>query len=176
MLDITISGLYEASLWAPTHTKVISIVDPTTKVFECDVPHHVERFHDIEVPLEGYQHPTLQNIENILEFSKTFTDTDKVLIHCHAGVSRSTATAILVLIQHGMGIKEAFEKVYSIRDCMNPNVMIINYGDTLLECNGELSDYYNKWSADNRIEYGRFGGQTWDSNTDAMKNILQMFK
>jgi hypothetical protein len=59
---------------------------------------------------------------------------------------------------------------------MNPNVMIINYGDTLLECNGELSDYYNKWSADNRIEYGRFGGQTWDSNTDAMKNILQMFK
>jgi hypothetical protein len=54
MLDITISGLYEASLWAPTHTKVISIVDPTTPVFECDVPHHVERFHDIEVPLEGY--------------------------------------------------------------------------------------------------------------------------
>jgi predicted protein tyrosine phosphatase len=136
----------------------------------------IEDEKTIEVPLEGYQHPTLQNIENILEFSKTFTDTDKVLIHCHAGVSRSTAIAILVLIQHGMGIKEAFEKVYSIRDCMNPNVMIINYGDELLECNGELSDYYNKWSADNRKEYGRFGGQTWDSNTDAMKNILQMFK
>lgn len=176
MFEIKISGLYEASLWAPTHTKIISIVDPTTNVFGSNNPHHIERFHDIEIPLDGYQHPTLQNIENILEFSKTFTDTDKVLIHCHAGVSRSTAVAILVFIQYGMNIKDAFDKVFEIRDCMDPNKMILSYGDTILNCNGELNEYYNKWSTDNRIEYGRFGGQTLSSGTTAMKDILQMFK
>lgn len=173
MFKLTVTGISEAALYAPSHTKIIGIIDPNTKPIETDKPYHVEYFHDIEIFLNGYQRANIKNVEQILNFSKTFTDDDNVLIHCHAGISRSTAIAILVLVQHGMSIEDAFDHVYEIRDCMSPNSLLIEFGDCLLDCDGELAHHYYEWIDKEKIKYERFAGQ---NNTQHMKDILKMFK
>jgi predicted protein tyrosine phosphatase len=66
--------------------------------------HHVQTFHDSTF---GKHSPTHKDIENILKFSSK--NTGQILIHCHAGMSRSTSTAIGVLIQRGVDPFEAFD-------------------------------------------------------------------
>lgn len=173
MFGLKVTGFYEAGLYAPSHTKMIGLIDPNTKPVETNIQYHVEQFHDISGYSPSHEIPRYHNIENVLNFSKTFTDDDKVLIHCHAGISRSTAIAILVLIQHGMTIENAFDHVYNIRDVMNPNVTILEIGDIILDLDGKLVEYYYDWAKNRDIRYKSFNGQ---SSTQDMKNILSMFK
>jgi predicted protein tyrosine phosphatase len=158
---LTISGIYEAGLWEDTHTKIIGIVDPLSKRVHTTKPYHVEEFHDIDEAIERFIPATIENVENTLNFSKSFTDDDKVLIHCQAGISRSTAMAILVLIQHGSSIEDAFKIVYDVRPVMNPNKLLLNFGDSVLNLGGELVNYYEKWAIEKKTSYTKFAGQTW---------------
>jgi len=176
MFELKITGIYEASCCANLCTKIIGVIDPNTQHIDTDNPYHIERFHDIPIEFTGFIAPSVQHIQNILNFSKDFTDNDKVLIHCHAGVSRSTAVALLICIQHGMTIEESFDYVYNVRDFMHPNNLIIQYGDELLGLDGKLIDYYDKWLYDKGMRYGVFAGQSSNTNTQAMKDILAMFK
>jgi predicted protein tyrosine phosphatase len=160
MFKVTVSGISEATLWEPTHTKIIGLLEPskTVHAVKTTKPYCLERFHDIERPLGRYVHPTIDNVERILDFSKDFTEDDKILIHCQAGISRSTATCILVLVQHGMSIKEAFDHTLSIRKIMNPNSLLLEYGDTLLKCDGAIVKHYSKWVVEEKVKYTRFAG------------------
>ena len=104
----------------------------------------IVEFNDVEDPNDEYC-PKIEHIYRILNFSKDFNDTDKVLIHCFAGRRRSTATAIGILIQHGMTIEDAFEHCYKIRPIMLPNRLILQLMDDALDLKGDLADYGNKW-------------------------------
>src|SRR5579864_4701993 len=70
-------------------------------LFESFQPHtRLElKFDDVTVPSRFYVAPTHEDIECILEFGKTVTKDDTLLVHCHAGISRSTAAAALILLQ-----------------------------------------------------------------------------
>ena len=109
-----------------------------------DKPYHVQRFHDI---LAGPGAPTLQDIKEILEFTGKLNHTDKLFVHCHAGISRSTALAIGVLIQHGYSIPAAFKYVEEDRPVLSPNATIITYLDELLDLEGELKSYFTQWKS-----------------------------
>ncbi len=63
-----------------------------------------------------------------------------LLIHCHAGVSRSTASAALILAQSrpDRPAREALEAVSQIRPRAWPNLRILEFGDELLGRNGEI--------------------------------------
>jgi predicted protein tyrosine phosphatase len=50
-------------------------------------------FHDIAEEREGYQAPSLAQMESILRFVGDWDRKGAMLIHCWAGVSRSTASA-----------------------------------------------------------------------------------
>lgn len=179
MFQLKITGLVEAHFFAPQMTKMIGIVDPNTNVPPLPIPYHVEKCHDImadEMSLDltiQYKVPSRENLERILEFSKTFEDDDRVLIHCHAGISRSTATAIAVLIQHGMSVPDAYDHAFSIRPHMNPNTLIIGFADDLLGCNGELVAYHRYWLEEKQIQPESFAGQNVaNTEIDAMKALL----
>jgi predicted protein tyrosine phosphatase len=62
------------------------------------------------------------------------------LIHCHAGVSRSTAAAALILAQAGPDrpARAVFDLVSSIRPRAWPNLRILELGDALLGRDGEI--------------------------------------
>ena len=101
-----------------------------------------------ECPRPGMQHaPKMKDIRNVLHFTETFTDEDKVLIHCHAGLCRSTAVAFLALVQHGMTAEQAMDKVVEVRPnpSVCPNILIVRLGDFILEQNGVLIRFMTDW-------------------------------
>jgi predicted protein tyrosine phosphatase len=63
----------------------------------------------------------------------------RLLIHCHAGISRSTAAAATLLAQFHPGREdEAFGEVARVRPWSWPNSRMIEFADALLERGGDL--------------------------------------
>lgn len=80
-----------------------------------------------------------EDLQVLLEFSKNLTMNDKLLVHCSAGISRSTAVATGILCQHGLSPTHALNKVFSIRRAANPNTHVIALMDQILKLNDELN-------------------------------------
>lgn len=147
-MNIAICGIDEAPYilkkWA---TKTISLLDPGMafpKPKPADV-HLIVNFDDVDFNKADKIMPQMAHVEQILDFSGSFTPTDRVLIHCHAGISRSTAIAIGILIQHGFTVDDAFKKVQAVRRILWPNSLIISYIDYKLDLNDHLIDYVHHW-------------------------------
>lgn len=98
------------------------------------------------MPMEGNVHPTVEHLKQVFAFTQHLSDDDRLLVHCYAGQSRSTACALAVLIQHGMDFREAFDRVSVMRSIMLPNALIVHLTDEYFGLNGEfdqlLKDYY----------------------------------
>src|SRR5712672_2251902 len=112
-------------------THVLSILDPDMPdppAFASFSPHRrlALRFHDIIETRPNCLAPQQADVERLLAFGHELIEglPAHLLIHCHAGVSRSTASAALILAQ--------------IRPRAWPNLRILEFGDELLGRNGEI--------------------------------------
>lgn len=130
MFELKISDIFEAvklsQEWA-THT--ISVVDPGIE--DCGI--------DIKLPIVSPNHK-LRRYYFILDFTAPLTSADKLLVHCQAGISRSTAVACGVLCQHGLSPSEAIPFVLSIRPQAQPNLHVLRLFDEILGLEGKLFD------------------------------------
>src|SRR4051794_12678769 len=103
----TICGIPElGSHYESGVTHVLSILDPEwpePPEFEEYAPHRRIglRFHDIIDPLPGRCAPTRNDVAPLLAFGHELRDAETchLLVHCHAGISRSTAATALILAQ-----------------------------------------------------------------------------
>ena len=92
-------------------------------------------FDDIEEEsvasiMAGYVAPSDDDIAQIVTFAQTIEPDDRVLIHCAQGISRSTAAAMIVLMERGATEDEALAEVKRIRLCARPNaLMLAIYGE-----------------------------------------------
>jgi predicted protein tyrosine phosphatase len=162
--------------WA---TKTLSLLDPDLRdVEQPNSYRHIGFFNDITHPIYGWVMPTMAHFLACMNFSLDFKDDDNVLIHCHAGVSRSTAIAIAVLIQHGMNVNDAVDKIFEVRDCMWPNATLISLADVHFGLGGSLIDHVKLWKMEQetkliivRSEADRLALET--SKTE-MKNWLKL--
>ncbi len=87
---------------------------------------------------------TRPQIERILAFTQQLKRGDRLLIHCHAGVSRSTAVACGVLCQHGLTAQYALERVLELRPMASPNGHILRLMDEVLALNGGLQRWQRR--------------------------------
>ena len=127
----------------PTH--IISIVNEAGGDFGASVidrqhgDHFIFSFHDVEDDQSSdYVVPTRKDIKDILEVAAQVPADGRLLVHCTAGKSRSTAVAIGILIQNGMAPQEAFDWMKAHRPAMFPNRLMIEYVDDYLGLGGEL--------------------------------------
>ena len=75
-----------------------------------DTPHgidparhlHIE-VDDVPAPFAGDIVPTMEHIQKILEFSSGWDRQGPMIVHCYAGVSRSTAAALVILCHYNPG-------------------------------------------------------------------------
>lgn len=102
------------------------------------------QFHDIDVVPGGpwanlFRAPTMQDVEAILRFGEEIQG--GLLIHCQAGISRSTAAAaVLVAARLGPGRElEAAELIRRVRPIAWPNRLLVAHGDDVLGLEGRLS-------------------------------------
>jgi len=128
-------------------THVLSILDPDMldpPAFAAFAPHRRLglRFHDIIETRPNCLAPQKADVERLLTFGRELIEEAPahLLIHCHAGVSRSTASAALILAQTrpNRPALEALEAVSQIRPRAWPNLRILEFGDELLGRNGEI--------------------------------------
>lgn len=180
MFELKISGIYEASRWVTNGwaTHVISLVDPSTHIdFKCD-NHLILKFHDVESQvMDEWVLPSEQHVDAILEFTKNIPDNTKLLVHCHQGLSRSTAAAIGVMLQKGMDPESAYLYVESVRDILLPNGLITQILDDKFQLNGALVELVmseRKKHMQKRMDVSIDANSP--ENLVAMKKILESLK
>lgn len=129
--------------------QVLSILDPGIRApaFGPGIEHLTLHFDDVEEGdiLEGDVAATSRDIERGLAFVRNDTN---VLVHCFAGVCRSTAFALGVMIQRGMTVKEAYAHLEDIRPQAWPNSLVLSHIDKHLGLNGKLVDFNVTWRLD----------------------------
>ena len=144
----TICGLDEL----PGHgavgvTHVLSILDPQWPVpeaFEAYGAHEkLElRFNDVIEETPGEIAPQRADVERLLAFGRDLVaePDPHLLVHCHAGVSRSTAAMLLMLAQaHPDREADALAaELLRIRGKAWPNLRIVELGDEQLGRDGTL--------------------------------------
>jgi predicted protein tyrosine phosphatase len=151
---LTICGLDELeqhSARAVTH--VLSIVDPDCpdpEAFRAYDSHHrtILRFHDVIEPFDGVVMPEKGDVEAILSFGDSLARgaaqrhaTGHLLVHCHMGISRSTAAMAMLLAQTYPDQDEdaIFDRLVNIRPQAWPNSRMIVFADRLLSRKGRLT-------------------------------------
>jgi predicted protein tyrosine phosphatase len=145
---LTICGLDELpGLAEGGVTHVLSILDPewpAPAAFARFAPHRrLElRFHDVVDPAPAWVAPSSGDVERLLAFGRELdgAPAPHLLIHCHAGVSRSTACALLILAQADpqRPAAELLAAVVRLRPRAWPNLRLIELGDARLGRGGAL--------------------------------------
>jgi len=144
---LTICGLDELgdhSARGVSH--VLSILDPEwpePEAFWAFDPHMrtTLHFHDAIVAAPGIVLPQRQDVEAILSFGRDVgEDLRHLLIHCHAGISRSTAAMAMILAQAFPHESEdaIVDRLVGIRPQAWPNSLMIGFADDLLGREGRL--------------------------------------
>ena len=97
------------------------------------------KFEDV-LDAKDYYAPSPEHVQTILEWGSRLPSDAVLLVHCEAGVSRSTATALALLVQErGVDqIDQCVEYLLSVRPQACPNPLITLYADQQLGCGGRL--------------------------------------
>lgn len=147
---LTICGLEELeSHSARGVTHVLSILDPgwaDPDVFGRYDAHHrtTIRFHDAIEPEPHLVLPQRADVEAILGFGRDLeaagTGEAHLLIHCHMGISRSSAAMTMLLAQAHPDEEEndIMEQIRQIRPIAWPNLRMISFADELMGRDGKL--------------------------------------
>jgi predicted protein tyrosine phosphatase len=150
-ITIRVGGLHtidtDLPAFKPTH--LIGILDPTMpepggyRHIAPDTDRTLLRYLDREVerelsPLPEHVETKLAVIERAV--AAVGKGPVRLFIHCHAGASRSTATAYLALArQYGPAEAEAaFAELLKITNKPWPNRRVVEFGDALLGGRGRL--------------------------------------
>ncbi|RCK52469.1 protein tyrosine phosphatase [Thalassospira profundimaris] len=151
---LTICGIEEL----PDHaerkvTHILSILDPERpdpETFGAYTPHErtVLRFHDIIEDRPGMEMPRRDHVEKVLAFGEELAkscdlrEDGHLLVHCHMGVSRSTASMVMLMAQAQPEVSEddLFKRLAVIRPQAWPNSVMIAYADELLGRDGRFTE------------------------------------
>ena len=138
----TVRGIQDAAVLAPYFPSVITAGPSQSEVRWSHPNHCVEKFGDTE-DISSVWAPKFEQVQRLVKFgAKT---NEPILIHCHAGISRSTATAIGVSIARGIAPKEAIEKLAEIHPADQwfcPNGLVLDHIETYFGLkSGSLADF-----------------------------------
>jgi predicted protein tyrosine phosphatase len=145
---LTICGLEELDAHgAAGVSHILSILDPDwpePAAFRAFDPHlrTTLYFHDAIEPGPGIVLPAKADVETILAFGRDLgQDLRHLLIHCHAGISRSTAAMAMILAQAFPQLSEAeiVDRLFAIRPQAWPNSRMIGFADELLGRDGRFT-------------------------------------
>ena len=154
-----ICGLDEMGTYRARATHLISISDPDS---EDEMPalglpkqkrlvlkfHDLDRIDDAETGFDGRRQvaPKEADVRKALAFASRLASLDYLLIHCHQGISRSTAMGFAVLCQAHPEISEKtlLSQIIRIRPEAVPNKLIVKYADKILRRKGRMIRALNR--------------------------------
>lgn len=148
MSRIIISGLAEVPALIQKHSPshLVTLLDPATMI-ETPAGLAPERHlklgvNDIAEPTEGLIPPDENAVLRLLAFGRTWDETAPMLIHCWAGISRSTASAFALACERSPDTDE-FAIAMAMRRAAahaSPNRRIVALADDMLGRRGRMVD------------------------------------
>ena len=124
--------------------RMISILGPETPHRRFDGVSHSDHlqmtFNDVAAATDGMMSPGASDVETLLHFVRRWDKASPLLVHCWAGVSRSTAAAYIA--QCALNPRaDAFKLAQDLRDISpsaTPNRMMVAFADELLGRDGRM--------------------------------------
>ena len=104
-------------------------------------PQRVLTFDDIAAPMDNWVVAEEYHVRSALVFARQW-DQPSLLIHCHAGMSRSPAIALAILADWlGEGREdEAVKELIKVAPLCTPNMLVVKISDRVLGRAGRLVD------------------------------------
>lgn len=123
---------------------VVSLLDPETPfpvIKEVGDRHLRLEVHDIEDDEEGMDRLCEMRTKRILDFVGLWDRKQPILIHCYAGISRSTATAYITACLHNPNADEhaIAQALREASPTATPNRRFVALADAALGRNGRMS-------------------------------------
>ena len=126
----------------PSHVLTL-MVEPFVPTPESILPERHLRIsvHDVTEPADGIVCPGHSHIADLLSFARGWDRSSPFLVHCWAGISRSTAAAFIVLCDlHGAGHEQQIAETLRFHaPYAQPNRLMIRHADQLLGRGGQMN-------------------------------------
>ncbi|MDP9025921.1 MAG: dual specificity protein phosphatase family protein [Candidatus Eremiobacteraeota bacterium] len=122
---------------------IVSIGDPGEAMPAAIVRSRKRRlrlsFYDLDH--EARESPQVDHVRELINFVKTVKADDRLLVHCYAGISRSTASLAIIftVLYPELDHDVIFEAVHAIRPEAWPNKRMIAFADDILNCGGRFT-------------------------------------
>jgi predicted protein tyrosine phosphatase len=95
---------------------------------------------DISEPLDGHILPAEQHVRKLIDFAKSWNRNEPLVIHCHAGVSRSTAAAFIIAcaLAPSRPETEIADAIRRASHTATPNRRMVAIADAMLKRAGRM--------------------------------------
>jgi predicted protein tyrosine phosphatase len=102
--------------------------------------HLLLRLDDIAEPIDGYTVPGEQHVAELLTFVRAWDRAAPLVIHCYAGVSRSTAGAFVsaCALNPRRAEVEIAKDIRRLSPTATPNILIVHLADRILGRDGRM--------------------------------------
>jgi predicted protein tyrosine phosphatase len=147
-MTIIVCGLSDvaAVLAARRPSHLVTLLDPASMIATpegLDAARHLKlSVNDIAEPAEGLVVPSEQVVADLLAFAAAWDESAPMLVHCWAGVSRSTASAFVIACERNPGADERLiaGAMRQAAPHASPNRRIVALADDLLGRRGRMVD------------------------------------
>jgi predicted protein tyrosine phosphatase len=98
------------------------------------------QLHDINAPMDGYVAPQIEHVEQLIAFVQRWPRETALVMHCYAGVSRSSAAAFVTICALSPASDEQAIAAALRRasPTATPNIRIVAIADHLLARRGRM--------------------------------------
>ena len=112
-----------------------------------ETPHGIEPFNhlrlainDITEPQEGMVHPGAEHVADLIRFAASWNSRGPLVVHCWAGISRSTAAAFITLCALNPDAPEHLvaERIRKASPTASPNRLLVRLADDQLDRRGRM--------------------------------------
>ena len=143
----------------PTHViTLLHNADSVATASVIDTANHLRlSMHDISAPSPGMVQPGVEHVQRILTFARAWDRSAPMVVHCLAGISRSTATAFITAcaLNPHADVTAIAQRIRVLSPTASPNILLVEIADDLLGRGGRMV------SAIEDIGYGEPASEGW---------------
>jgi predicted protein tyrosine phosphatase len=123
---------------------IVTLINDQTRVVRpnsvAEADHLMLAMHDIAAEMEGFNAPAEEHVRSLIAFAERWPRKAPMVVHCWAGVSRSSAGAFITACALNPRREEA-SIARAIREASataSPNVRLVEFADRVLGRSGRM--------------------------------------
>jgi len=139
----SLARLYE-TVEATGSRHVVTLLKDTDRVQWPDrispANHLILGLDDISTPVEGYVAPAHEHVAKLIDFARGWDRAKPLVVHCYAGISRSTAGAFVAAcaLNPGRDERAIAQALRRASATATPNALIVSLADRILSRDGRM--------------------------------------